>query len=261
MKRANLVLLAAFVAGCAGNPAQQQPASDLPVSEQTATGDIQNRAKAHTELGTAYFQAGNMGVALQEARIAVETDPGYAPAYNLMGLIHMFLQENGPAQANFEKASLLAPGDPEIANNYGWFLCQNGREREAIQLFLSAVKNPLYKTPSRPYTNAGLCSLRLKDDKAAEEHFQRAAMADGSNVQAIFHLADIAFRRGDYFSARKNIAEVHRLAEPNAESLWLALRIERKIGDRQAEAGFSSQLRRKFAGTPQHQALMQGKYE
>lgn len=260
MKRADFILLAAFVAGCAGNPAQQS-VSELPVSEQTATGDVQSRAKAHAELGRAYFQAGNMGVALQEARVAVESDPNYAPAYNLMGLIHMFLQENGPARANFEKAASLAPGDPEIANNYGWFLCQNGHEREAIQHFLAAVKNPLYKTPTRPYTNAGLCSLRLKDDKTAEEYFQRAAMADGSNAQAVFHLADIAFRRGDYYNARKHIAEVHRITEPNAESLWLALRVERKLGDRQAEAGFSSQLRRKFAGSPQHQALMQGKYE
>ena len=51
------------------------------------------------------------------------------------------------------------------------------------------------------------------------------------------------------------------MMEPNAESLWLGVRIERKIGDRQAEASYSSQLRRKFAGTPEHQALLQGKYE
>ncbi|MBA3902152.1 MAG: type IV pilus biogenesis/stability protein PilW [Rhodocyclaceae bacterium] len=260
MKRANLVLLAAFVAGCAGSPSRQS-ASELPVSEQTTMGDAQARAKAHSELGMAYFQAGNMGVALQEARVAIESDPGYAPAYNLLGLVHMSLQENAQALSNFERASRLAPGDPDIANNYGLFLCQNGREQEGIREFLTAVKNALYKTPTRSYTNAGLCSLRLKDDKAAEEYFQRAAMADGSNAQAIFHLADIAYRRGNYFNAKNYIAEVHRLNEPNAESLWLALRIERKIGDRQAEAGFSSQLRRKFAGTPQHQALMQGKYE
>lgn len=260
MKRANLVLLAAFVAGCAGNPSQQS-ASELPVSQQTTTGEAQARAKAHAELGKAYFQSGNLAVALQEARIAIEADPGYAPAYNLMGLIHMLLQENGPAQANFEKAISLAPGDPEVANDYGLFLCRNGREREAIQQFMTAVKNPLYKTPTRPYTNAGLCALRMKDDKSAEEYFQRAAMADGSNATPLFQLADIAFRRGDYYNAKKYIAEVHRINEPDAESLWLALRIERKIGDRQAEAGFSSQLRRKFAGTPQHQLLMQGKYE
>lgn len=260
MKRAVGILLTALVAGCAGTPPGQAPA-ELPVSQQAATGDAQQRAKAHTELGTLYLQAGNMGVALQEARVAVEADAGYAPAYNLMGLIHMFLRENAQAEADFARASRLAPGDPEIANNYGWFLCQSGREREAIGHFMTAVKNPLYKTPTKPYTNAGLCSLRLKDDKAAEGYFQRAALADAANAQAVFHLADLAYRRADYHNAKKLIGEVHRLQEPNAESLWLALRIERKLGDRQAEASLGSQLRRKFAGTPEHQALMQGRYE
>lgn len=260
MKRANFILLAALVAGCAGNPAQQA-GSELPVAQQSSSNDAQDRARKHVELGTLYYQTSNMGVALQEARMAIEADANFALAYNLLGLIHMYLQENGPAQTNFEKASRLAPADPDIANNYGLFLCRNGQEREAIRQFMIAVKNPLYKTPTRPYTNAGLCALSIKDEKAAEEFFQRAAMADGSNATPLFQLADIAFRRGDYYNAKKYIAEVHRLGEPDAETLWLALRIERKLGDRQAEAGFSSQLRRKFAGTPQHQALMQGKYE
>jgi type IV pilus assembly protein PilF len=260
LKRADIVVIALLVAGCSGSPTQQGPA-EMAVSEQTAKGESQTRAKAHTELGLLYLQAGNMGVALQEARTAVEADPGYAPAHNLMGLIHMSLRETGPAQASFERAIRLAPGDPDIANNYGFFLCQNGRELDGIQYFLAAVKNPLYKTPGRSYINAGLCYLRLKDDKSADEFFQRAVRVDGNTAQALFHLSDIAFRRGDYYSAKKHMTELHRISEPEAESLWLAIRIERKLGDRQAEANFSSQLRRKFAGTPQHQLLMQGKYE
>jgi type IV pilus assembly protein PilF len=92
-------------------------------------------------------------------------------------------------------------------------------------------------------------------------NFQRAVLLDGSNAQATYHLASLSYKRGDYFNAKKLLGELHKLIEPNAESLWLGVRIERKIGDRQAEAGYSSQLRRKFAGTPEHQALMQGKFE
>ncbi len=259
MIRAILILSAVFIAACAGNPAQESSA--VPVSEQTPTGDAQQRAKVHTDLGMLYTQAGNMGVAIQEARIALEADPNFAPAYNLLGLVHMMLRESSQAQSNFEQALKLAPGDPEIANNYGWFLCQAGRETEAIQQFMLSAKNPHYKTPTKPNTNAGLCALRLKDDKTAEEFFQRALVADPSNAQAIFHLADIAYRRGDYTRARRLVGEVHRINEPNAESLWLALRTERKLGDRQAEAGFSSQLRRKFTDSKEYQALIQGRFD
>lgn len=261
MRRAILIPATLLILGCAGNPADKSAPSELPVSEQTAQGEMQQRAKAHTELGMLYYEAGNTGVAIQEAKFALQADGNYAPAYNLLGLIHMSLEESPQAQTNLEQAYRLAPGDPEIANNYGLFLCQSGREKEAIQLFLGAVKNPLYKSPTRPYTNAGLCYLRMKDEKNAEEFFQRAAKADRNNAQALFHLSNLSMKKGDLINAKKYLGELHGLMEPNAESLWLGVRIERKLGDRQAEASHSSQLRRKFAGTPEHQALMHGKYE
>lgn len=260
MKRAILILSAALFAGCAGTNTGPGP-SAAPVSEQAPAGQAERSAKTHTELGTLYLQAGNLVVALEEARLAAAIDPGYAPAFDLMGLVHLALNEMPQAGTAFERASQLAPGDPQIANDYGWFLCQSGREQEAFKYFEAAARNPLYKTPTRPYTNAGLCYLRLKDEKSAEANFQRAAMTDGSNAQAIYHLSNLAYKRGDFFNAKKLLGELHRLMEPNAESLWLGVRIERKIGDRQAEASYSSQLRRKFAGTPEHQALLQGNYE
>jgi len=259
--RAIPILSALLLAACAAGPSSPPTAAELPAAERIPANELQKIAKAHGDLAMIYYQGGNMAVALQEARISLMADPNYAPAFNVMGLVHLYLGEIPQAQEHLERAVRLAPQDSDIANHYGWFLCTSGREKEGLSYFLVAVKNPLYKTPTRPYTNAGLCALRLKDDKSAEEYFQRAAMADGSNAQALFHLADIAFRRSDYFKAKGFLGEVLRLNEPNAEALWLGVRIERKLGDRQAEAGHAAQLRRKFAGTPEHQALMQGQFE
>lgn len=268
MKRALLLFYVVLIAGCAGtNPGPGTGSSSgtgpasAPVIDQATAGIQEKSAKTHTELGILYLQAGNLSVALEEARIAAATDSTYAPALNLLGLVHFMLNETPQARASFERAIQLAPGDPQIANDYGWFLCMSGREQESFKYFEAAARNPHYKTPTRPYTNAGLCYLRVKDEKAAELNFQRAVMMDGSNAQAIYHLANLNFLRGDLINAKRLLSELHRQIEPNAGSLWLGLRIERKIGDRQAEASFSSQLRRKFAGTPEHEALMQGKFE
>jgi len=253
--------LVALLAACAGRPSPGTGQATVPVSEQAPAGVAEKSAKTHSELGVLYLQAGNVAVALEEARIAQAIDPSYAPAHNLMGLVQIVLNDMLQARVSFERAIQLAPGDPQIANDYGWFLCLSGREQEAMGYFTMAARNPLYKTRTRPYTNAGLCALRMKDDKLAEENFQRALVFDGSNVQAIFHLASLAYKRGDYFTAKRYLGEVQRNTEPNAESLWLGVRIERKLGDRQAEASLASQLRRKFAGSPEYQALMEGKYE
>lgn len=220
-----------------------------------------NRARVHTELGSAYFQAGRMAVALDEAESAVQADPKYAPAYNLRGLIHMYLRENTQARLSFEKALALAPGDAETSNNFGWFLCQNGQVKDSFPHFMKAVKDPLYPTPTRPWYNAGMCALMDKDEDGAADYFLKAVMADRGNAQALYRLSELRYKRGNLFDAQRFIAEVLRIAQPDPAALWLAVRIERKLGNRSAETGFANQLRWKFQGTPEYQAMIQGKFE
>jgi type IV pilus assembly protein PilF len=258
-----LGILAILLGACtaSGGP-RPGGVSEQAVSKQSTRDDAaKDRARIHTELGSLYMQDGNLAIALEEARIALASDSGYAPAYNLVALVHMNLQENPAAEENFRKALSLAQGDPEINNNYGWFLCQTGREQDSLQYFLNAIKNPYYTTPAKPYTNAGLCAIRLNNDKLAEDYLVRAIRSDPRTPIAYYWLADIQFRTNRLHEARSRIADLHRIVEPNAESAWLALRIERKLGDREGEARFAGQLRRRFQGSPEHQKLMQGQYE
>lgn len=265
MKRVFWLLAILLVAGCARDLMHQTPqpqkGETLPSNADAKPSDARTRAKAHTDLGMAYYQGSKMATALQEARIALQADPGYAPAYNLLGLVHMYLGENPEAATAFQRALAIEPDDPDANNHYGWFLCITGREKEGISHLMTAVKDPLYPTPTKPYTNAGLCSLRLKDDAAAEAYFKKAVIADQGNNQALYHLANLSYKRGDYRDAKRFIVVVNEQMEPNAESLWLAVRIERKLGDLQAEAKYANQLRRNFVGTKEYQALTQGRFE
>jgi type IV pilus assembly protein PilF len=222
---------------------------------------VETRAKVHTELGRAYLEAGRMAVALEEAESAVLADPSYAPGYNLRGLVHMFLRESVQARRDFEMALKLAPGDAEASNNYGWFLCQNGQVKDSFAHFLRAVKDPLYPMPTKPWFNAGMCALLDKDEESAADYFLRSAMADRSNAQALYHLADLRYKHGNLFEAQRFINEVLRISQPDPAALWLAVRIERKLGNRTAETGHANQLRWKFQGTPEYQAMIQGRFE
>jgi type IV pilus assembly protein PilF len=257
-----LAMLALELGGCVAPMAPietgklERPMSDLP-----AATDARRKAKVHVELGQAYFQVGKYGVALDEARAASQYDSGYAPAFQLMGMVHMFLQENEIAASHFEHAIRLSPGDPEIMNSYGWFLCSSGKENAGLELLGRAARNPYYQTPTRAYVNAGLCQLRLKNDAAAEFQFQKALEADGGNLRALFHLADISYRRGAYEATRRYLAALHQGGEPTAESLWLAIRVERRLGNRAAETGYVQQLRRRFPESPEYQAFLQGQYQ
>ncbi len=259
---ATLIIPLAVLAGCATTPGGGGTASaERPVSDLPPANEAEARAKVHVDLGLAYVQIGRYDVALDEARTALALSPGYAPAYHLMGLVYMFIDDRPTARANFERALQLAPNDPEFNNSYGWFQCATGNEKDGLERLASAARNPYYRAPTRPYTNAGLCHLRLKNDTAAAEQFQWAVQLDPANTQALFHLAAIAYRQGAYEQARGHLVQLHQQSEPTAESAWLGLRTERKLGNRDAEASYAAQLRGRFSDSSEYQAMIQGQYE
>ena len=148
------VLLAATLVGCAA-PSPEQSLDGTIVGEP---GDKRNRARLRTELATLYYNNGNVPVALEELRAATAADADYGPAHGMYGVIYMRLNEQAKAAESFERAMRLSPNDPDINHNYGWFLCQTGREQASIKYFMSAARNPLYPAPWRSYAAAGTCS-------------------------------------------------------------------------------------------------------
>ena len=259
MKWLWLLAMALLLAGCAGK-GPEVPSVDTGTITGDA-GDPRNRAKVHTELGALYYSRGNMGVALEELRTATVADPSYAVAHSMLGLVYMELRENKLAQESFERALRLSPSDPDINHNYGWFLCQTGREGESFKYFQQAVRNPLYPTPWRSYSAAGACALRVNNVKDAEDYFQRALKVEPNEPVSLLQLGQIRYRQGNFEEARQLLARYGRQNEPSAESLWLALRIERKLGERVAENSFANQLRRRFPTSREYQLLQRGEYE
>ncbi len=255
-------LAVALAGGCATVPsAGSTSVVSRPMSDQTPANAAEARARVHVDLGMAYFEVGRYGVALDEAKIALADSPTYAPAFHLMGLAYMLIGETAAALTNFEQAVRLAPGDPDFTNSYGWFLCTQGREAEGLELLAQAARNPYYRHPTRPHLNAGLCHLRLKDDAAAEAQFVLALQADADNGQALYQLAEIAYRRGDYALARSHLVRLHQRLGPSAASAWLGLRTERRLGNQDAEASYASQLSSRFADSAEYKQMTQGKYE
>lgn len=265
MRRLFFLLPLLLLAACNSTaPRTELPTGPVEVasSRQTSTNEVRQRAKVHADLGRVYLMQGTFEVALEEARIAIDADSSYAPAHNLNALIHMALRKNDQAEASFREALRMAPNDPEINNDYGWFLCQTDKPREALPYFKLAIANPLFQTPGKALTNAGLCARAMGDDQQAEQFLLRAVRSDRANLMAIYHLADINFRGGRYLDARQRINELHaQLGDPTAESAWLALRIERKLGDRENEARYTGLLRRKFRNTAEYLKLSRGEFD
>jgi len=259
--RLSIPVLLLALGGCATVPGAGSPLADRPVSEMPVSGTATATAKVHVELGLAYFQVGRYAVALDEARLALQSDSNYSPAYHLMGLVYMYIDDPNAARENFLRALSMAPNDPEFNNSYGWFQCVNGQAQDGLARLAMAARNPYYRTPTRPYANAGLCHLREGNDVAAEAEFRRAVQVDPGNGTAVYQLAGIAYRRGAYDEASSYLVQLHQHGEPTAQSVWLGLRAARRVGNRDAEASYAAQLRGRFADSPEYQAMIRGNYE
>jgi type IV pilus assembly protein PilF len=245
------VILFGLIAGCW----QFQSWAEPPRNQ------AQSRAQVHTELGAAYYSRGQLAVALEELKAAVNSDARYAPAYNMLGLVYMELLEFSQAEESFQRAFSLDENNPEFHNNYGWFLCQRGRADDAIKHFFTALKNPLYATPEKSYVNAGVCSIKKGDVEGAETFFLKVLKLRAQEPQALYYLSELAGKRKDYFEAKNYLAQLLQTVAPGPEILWLAVRIERQLGNREAEAGYGAQLRKHFPDSREALALRSSQYD
>ncbi|MFY9328160.1 MAG: type IV pilus biogenesis/stability protein PilW [Georgfuchsia sp.] len=255
-----VILSTCLLAGCATTSSNRSTAQ-APSSQQAVFGEARTRAKAHANLGFEYYAQNQFGFALQEAKTALSNDDSYTPAYNLLALVYMSLSDNKSAEEAFMHARQLSPGDPEVANNYGWFLCRTKREKQAFQYFNEALKNTLYPTPWMALTNSAACSMQIRDYKAAESYLQQALALIPNSTRALLLMAKVKYQQKHYEEARGYIAELHRNSEPNAESALLAYRIARLTGDRDDEARYLSLMHKNFPNSDEYKKLIQGALE
>jgi type IV pilus assembly protein PilF len=214
----------------------------------------QVRAQLHTELAAGYYERGQMDVALEELNLAVKIDPNYAHAYNIFGLVYSVLGDDRKAEQSFAQALQLAPNDSDIHHNWGWYLCQHRREKEALAEFEIAVRNPLYRTPEIALVNAGRCSQPF-DEAAAENYYRRALAVQPGNPLASLGLAQIAYHGRRYEEARTWMKGVMLTTNPPPEGLRLGACVERRLGDRQAELSYFSQLRNRYPDAPETKGI------
>jgi type IV pilus assembly protein PilF len=106
-----------------------------------------------------------------------------------------------------------------------------------------------------------VCSLKTGNTKDAEEFFQRALKLEPEDAPSLIKLGEIRYRQGNIDEARRLVSRYNKLRTPSAESLWLALRIERRLGERIAEQSYANQLRRRFPGSTEYRALQRGQYD
>jgi len=230
-------------------------------STKQTEADPRRRADIRLQLAASYYQKGQLSVALEEARRALEADPNFAMAHSMLGLIYLELGNRREADASYAQALRLEPNNPEIQNNHGWYLCQTGRERESVEFFQRAAANRLYRTPWLAMQNAGLCMLRVKDTAAAENFLRRSFELDPTNPLTKFQLARLYLAKMQLDRANFYYGLLEKGPNAPVELVWLGLRIARANGDLRQEQQLADELRRRFPNSAEASALARGAFD
>lgn len=251
MKILASIFLIFLMAGCATQDRVNDTTGNLGVEKRNSP------AKIYVEMGIAYMREGQDAVALKKLRTALDVDDKNPEAHNVIAILYERLGEAGLAAEHYDTAAKLDPRDPYIRNARGSFFCKQNRFDDADEEFQKALANPLYPTPWVALSNAGLCAERAGDKEKAEGYYRRALSANDRYSPALYQMAQISFEQDHQMSARAYLERYHSEVAATAASLWLGVRVEQKLGDRQKAVEYKRRLLKEFPDAPEIQALNQ----
>ena len=223
--------------------------------------EVRRRARIRLELAVGYFEQGQTTIALDELKQSLAADPDYAEAYSLRGLIYMRLNEFRIAEESFKKSIALSPKDSNVVHNLGWLLCIQAKYPDSIELFIKALSNPQYGERAKTYRALGLCQARAGLRTEAEASLLKSHEFDAGNPVTAFNLATLLFQRADYTRAQFYVRRLNNSELANAESLWLGIKVERRLENRDAMLQLAGQLLKRFPQSNEAVAYQRGTFD
>jgi type IV pilus assembly protein PilF len=255
--------ICAFVSACTLPKAPLEESRDRVTASDESAGS--KRARVRMELASGYFARGQYTTALDEVKQALLAEPNLGEAYNLRGAIYAALGDSAVAEESYRRALQINPRDGDVMHNLGWFFCSQKRYADASQWFAQALAVPGYVGGVRTLIARGVCEARAGRWADAEASLFRAYEMDSSNAIAAVNLSAVLLHQGGddrVERARFYMKRVNAVAaQSTAETLWMAARIEMKLGKRDAANEYGLQLRNRFPQSRESAAFDRGQFD
>lgn len=243
-----------FIKPSAARGKSEQVAPVYDVSGKGRRNDGDAGVRTHLLRGEQALREGRAAEAEAEGRKAVAADGRSELAHTLLALALDRQGRRADAGRHYARAAELAPGSGAALNNYGSWLCLNGRAAEAMGWFDRALADRRYDSPASALANAGACAVEGGQPERAERDLRAAIGLDPVNAVALEALARHLYAQGEYFEARAFSQRRLDAAPASPAALVIASQIEDKLGDKAAAARYVQRLRSEFphaqAGLP-----------
>lgn len=253
-------ILLGFLAGCASQSGSSGDSTSADTATPSEEPEHRKRARIRLELAYNYFVEGKTEIALEEIKQVVAADSSLPDAYVLRGLIYMRLNDLKQSEESFRRAISLNSRDSNAHHNLGWLQCQQARYPESFRSFEQALANPLYGERPKTLMALGLCQARAGLKAEAERNLSRSLELDAGNPVTGYNLSQLLYQRGEYQRAQFYVRRINNSELANAESLWLGIKVERRMNDQVAMRQLGEQLRKRFPQSRQRLAYDRGAF-
>lgn len=222
----------------------------LQAKETPAPGGLSRQGRVALSLAQSYLGAGDIEGAMRRVQQAKRSDPKAPEVYAIEASVYDRMGDQTKAAASFAQALRLDPARAPVQNNYGAWLCDQGRYAEAEAAFGIALADADYRATGQPVFNAGRCAIKAQKYDLAETYLRELLQKSPDDASVLMALAETKLAAGNPFEARAFLQR-REAQGANADVLALGARIEDAAGDARAAALYRKRLREEF---PAHTA-------
>lgn len=178
-------------------------------------------ADPHVRLAAAfYFQGGpaDSDTSLQHLRKALEIDPAYAPAYNLLGYTFTRVERFDEAEKALQQYIKVRPGKPNPHDSYAEFLLTRGRYDDSITQYKKALEAQATFVSGHAGIGHNLVFKgEFAKSRAAYQRMFEAANGPGEKLAALYWKAVSYLHEGDVTNALTALEDRRLLAQKEGQ--------------------------------------------
>lgn len=214
--------------------------------------EVIRAAEARITLGLSYINAGDMVKARENLELAAQYAPDYYRSQTSLAYYYQQVDENALAEKAYKRALRSSSKNGNVLNNYGVFLCENGRYEEAQHAFSQAIEQPYYYLVSTSYENAAMCALSSGDEVTAKMYFERSLAHDPNRVRSTLQLAKLNIDEGNYSEPRIALFKFNKKYGYTPVSLSLLIELEKKAGNAHLVNKYANILKKEYPNFNEH---------
>ena len=234
-------LYAVFLAACTTSADKS-----VVTTKQPTEPNFKEAAELNVQLAIGYIQRNQYKAARDKLEKSIEQNPDYLPAYKTLAYLYALLGLSEEAEEKYQEALDLKPGDPDLANSYGAFLCTQGKYDEAQKMLRVAYTDPFYEALYLAQSNAGSCYIKQEKYRQAEAMLRKSLRVNPKLPGSLISMAEVGVKTERYLMARAYIQRYHAVKSPTAASLWIQIQAEKALGAKDHYMKYARKLIRDF---------------